>query len=208
MAILILLFLAVVGVRLGAGFADNAFADSLANFSPMAALVICAALYFPSARSAFFVAFGALLVTDIALNLQWWAAAGDISLASLFFGPSFLLRYAVYGVLFAVALGLRRRSKKGTVVTLSLTLAGSCLFYLVTNTAAWATIPAYGPGFSSWVQALTVGLPTFPPTWVFFRNALIGDLGFALLFLACQRIPSGIGATASPAPNESQIAQS
>ncbi|MEM7384812.1 MAG: DUF6580 family putative transport protein [Verrucomicrobiota bacterium] len=208
MAVLINLFLAVVGLRLGAGFADNALADSLANFSPMAALVICAALYFPSARSAFWVAFGALLVTDVALNLQWWAASDDVSLVSLFLGPSFLFRYAVYGLLFAVALGLRRRSKKGAAITLSLTLAGSFFFYLVTNTVAWATLPAYGPGLSSWFQALTVGLPGFPPTWVFFRNALIGDLGFALLFLASQRIPAVVRGPAILRSNESQIAQS
>ena len=36
---------------------------------------------------------------------------------------------------------------------------------------------------SGWVQALTTGLPGFPPTWVFLRNSLVSDLGFALVLL-------------------------
>jgi hypothetical protein len=40
---------------------------------------------------------------------------------------------------------------------------------------------------AGWVQALTSGLPGFPPTWTFLRNSLLSDAGFSLLLvLACQ----------------------
>jgi hypothetical protein len=57
------------------------------------------------------------------------------------------------------------------------------LFYAVTNTAAWFGNVGYAQTAAGWLQSLTVGLPGFPPTWVFFRNSLASDLLFAALFL-------------------------
>ncbi len=52
------------------------------------------------------------------------------------------------------------------------------IFYLVTNSAAWWSEPFYAKTFSGWLQALTVGIPGYPPTWMFLRNSLVSDVVF------------------------------
>ena len=57
------------------------------------------------------------------------------------------------------------------------------------------------------LQALTVGLPQYgaTPTWMFFRNSLVSDLLFTLLFVACmsfsRRAAALPVAAARPLPN-------
>jgi hypothetical protein len=70
------------------------------------------------------------------------------------------------------------------------------IFYIVTNTSSWLTWPGYSRTFSGWVQALTTGLPGYPPTWMFFRSTLVSDLLFSALFVFC------MAATRAPAPAE------
>ena len=66
-------------------------------------------------------------------------------------------------------------------------IAGSLIFYIVTNSVSWFFDPGYVKNFAGLIQALTVGLPQFSatPSWVFFRNSLLSDLFFTLLFVAC-----------------------
>jgi len=71
-------------------------------------------------------------------------------------------------------------------------LASAVIFYLITNTLSWAFDPLYASkSFTTWFQALTVGLPQFAvPTWVFFRNALLAQGLFSALYLiATQTAP-------------------
>ena len=57
----------------------------------------------------------------------------------------------------------------------------------VTNTVSWVFDPGYVKNFGGLLQALTVGLPAYSatPTWMFFRNTILSDLFFTLLFVAC-----------------------
>ena len=77
-----------------------------------------------------------------------------------------------------------RRSLK---TLLPASIAGSVIFYIVTNLVSWLFDPGYVKNFTGLVQALTVGLPAYSstPTWIFFRNSLLSDLFFTLLFVAC-----------------------
>ena len=68
------------------------------------------------------------------------------------------------------------------------TIAGSCLFYLITNTATWISTADYAKTLAGWWQALTIGDPGFPPTLLFFRNTLLSDLFFTALFVITQAI--------------------
>ena len=61
-------------------------------------------------------------------------------------------------------------------------LAGSVLFYLVTNTSAWAGDLGYSHTLAGWWQAVTVGHPQYYPTIFFFRNTLMSDLFFTGCF--------------------------
>ena len=60
-------------------------------------------------------------------------------------------------------------------------------YYVVSNTVAWASsVPphAYAKTLAGWWQSQTVGLPGFVPSYLFLRNALVGDLLFTLAFVA------------------------
>ena len=89
------------------------------------------------------------------------------------------------------ACGLSIRRFQGSPATvLGVVAANSLLFYVVTNSVSWFTEPAYAKTSAGWVQALTVGVPGYPPTWTFLRNSLVSDLLFAGVFLAAMAFAS------------------
>ena len=61
------------------------------------------------------------------------------------------------------------------------TLACSVLFYLGANTFSWAIGSGYAKTLAGWWQSQTVGLPGYPPSILFLRNALIGDVFWCVL---------------------------
>lgn len=143
----------------------------LPNFSPWLALAFTGTLVLPRALPWF----------------VWPLAMLGINLAVL--GPASALdveSLAIYGMYAAIAFTASRfRERLGVMQALFGVLLASVVFHVVTNTAAWIGEPAYARNFSGWVQALTTGLPTYAPTWTFFRASLLSDLGFsALLILA------------------------
>jgi hypothetical protein len=148
----------------------------LPNFSPVMAIALCGALVLPGAL-ALLVPLVALIGSDILLNFHY-----NVALLS----PGDLLRDACYGLGVAAGLGLRRMNA-GAPAIFATVLANALLFYVVTNTASWLGNPAYAQTAAGWLQALTVGVPGFPPTWTFFRNSLVSDLLFTGAFLVAIR---------------------
>ena len=67
----------------------------------------------------------------------------------------------------------------------AIALAGSAGFYLLTNSVSWWSEPAHARTVGGWWQAMTVGLPAYPPTWLFFRNSLAADICFTFAVLLC-----------------------
>lgn len=56
------------------------------------------------------------------------------------------------------------------------------LFYGITNTFSWFSMPQYAKTWEGFMQAQWYGHPTFPlPTWVFLRNSIIGNSIFAII---------------------------
>ena len=153
--------------------------EILPNFSPLMASALCGALFLPG-WIGLAVPVAALVVSDALLNHHY----GEAFLSSQLFWtlPCYLV---------AVGLGWYLRGGKGLPAWYPAILGGtflaSLLFYLVTNTGSWLGLSAYPHDFSGWVQAMTTGLPGYPPTWTFFRNSLAGDLLFAALFVAVER---------------------
>jgi len=166
------LFIAVVLYRILAGYygAENSW---LLNFSPLAALALCGPLVFPR-RVALILPLAVLCASDLVLNAHYGA--------SLITGEM-LARYVALALV--ALLGLRLRECRRLGVFLSASVAGSTGFYLITNTVSWATAPEYAKTVAGWVQALTLGVPGYPPTWMFFRNSLVSDAGFTLAFVGC-----------------------
>jgi hypothetical protein len=174
----IILTLVVVFYRVVAAtqLSDNPTALGISNFSPMAAIILCAAVFLPW-RVALSVAFGSLFISDLILNHHYGVG--------LDFG--FFAKYAAFALIFGAGFWYRKNHSPALLGLFSTMLASAIGFYLITNTASWITSPAYAKTFAGWIQALTTGVPGFPPTWTFFRNSLVGDLLFTGMFVLAMK---------------------
>lgn len=171
----------VVAVTVYRVFASR-YAMDLPNFSPVMAMAFCCGLALPG-MLAVAVPLGCLFISDLILNA---------SLGQPLFQSATLAIYACY--LFAIGTGFLLRDRGWLAVT-GTVVGNAVLFYLVTNTISWAGGLDYPQNFAGWLQSQTVGLPGFPPSWMFFRNAVISDLAFtgvfcALLYFARKRSAS------------------
>jgi hypothetical protein len=171
----IVLIVAAVAYRVIAGLLIGSGATWLSNFAPLAALALCGGAYFPP-RLKFTVPLGALFISDLILNYHYSASLID---------PHMLSRYFALALVGLIGLALQNRASLRTLLPAS--IIGSALFYLITNAFSWLSDPGYPKNFAGLIQALTVGLPQYSatPTWMFFRNSLLSDLFFTLLFVIC-----------------------
>jgi hypothetical protein len=92
----------------------------------------------------------------------------------------FVVRASCFGA--ALLLGAWVARRKSWLWLLNGSLLGALMFYFVTNTQSWFTDPFYSKTLAGWWQALTVGHPEYPPTLLFFKNTLLGDLMFTGVF--------------------------
>ena len=151
------------------------------NFSAAYGLAFCAGAFFLGWRGWVFT-FGTLLITDLALNSYYFFVLNVPA-----FHPMQLINYGGFALLLLLGRGFSRQTS-----WLRLTLgglAGSVLFYLITNTASWFfnpfAEPEYTKNLSGWITALTRGTSRWSPsTLEFFRNTLISGGLFTALFAA------------------------
>jgi len=166
---LFLVFL-FVAIRTVPVYAGEQIARALANLSPMAALALCGGMFLPK-RTGVLLTFGAFIISDTLLNLHYQQP--------LFNAYSIIL-FVSFATLFGVGYFIGNRA--GPSILLCAGIGGTFLFYVFTNSAAYFYDPSYPRGYSGWIQALTTGLPGFPPTWVFGLRSLVGNLVFAFAF--------------------------
>ncbi len=146
------------------------------NFAPIEAIALFGGAYFARRSLAFVVPVLAMLVADLALGLL----RGDAYLAYLTtaaYLPSLLANYLSIAATVVLAFGLRGRVNGARVLGYS--LAGSVLFFLVSNFAVWVTafmVPGY--------PACSTGLlPCYIAAVPFFKTTLLSTLAYsALLF--------------------------
>lgn len=171
----LLLILSAVAYRIVLRLFVHSDSTWLANFAPLAAIALCSAAYLP-ARYKFTLPLLALLGSDVVLNIHYGASLLD----PLIFG-----RYLALIVVGCVGLALQHHASFKNLLPAS--IAGSTIFYIITNAFSWLSDPGYVKNFAGLVQALTVGLPAYSatPTWMFFRNSLVSDLLFTGLFVLC-----------------------
>ena len=174
------LILVAIAYRIATGVLIHSGTTWLSNFAPLAAIALCGAIYFPR-KYKFTVPLATLLISDIVLNFYYHATWDAL----------IVCRYAAFALVGCLGLAIRNRATLKTIIPAS--LAGSTLFYVITNVFSWLTDPGYAKTSAGLIQALTVGLPAYgaTPTWMFFRNSLFSDLFFTLLFVACMRFSRG-----------------
>jgi hypothetical protein len=172
----LILTLAAVAYRIAAALLiHSGQALWLSNFAPLAAIALCGAVYFPP-RFKFAVPLGALFVSDLVLNYIYSAPLIQLEM---------LGHYLALAIVGLIGLALQNRASLKTLLPAS--IVGSTIFYLITNIFSWLSDPGYVKTFAGLIQALTIGLPQYSatPTWMFFRNTVVSDLFFTLIFVAC-----------------------
>ena len=154
------------------------------NFSAAHALLFCAAFWLPGWMG-WVLPLATIIVTDILLNVF----AYDVTVLD----PRLVTNWMILALFVVLAKGLARRRSYGRVFLG--TLFGALLFYLVSNSVSWMVNPAYAKTIAGWVQALTVGLPGFPPTWMFGLKTLLGTGLFTGLFAGAMKLSEAMDAT-------------
>ena len=183
LVICVVAFRAATGVLIHSGAATW-----LSNFAPLAAITLCCAAYLPL-RYKFALPLITLFISDLILNVTYHAPL---------FHPQILCRYFALILVSFIGFALRRHVSLKTMLPAS--LAVSVIFYVITNAFSWLTEPGYAKDFAGFIQSLTIGLPQYgaTPTWMFFRNSLLSDAIFTVVFVLLMRT--------SPAPNDTEVA--
>lgn len=154
------------------------------NFSPAIAIALFAGAWFSRRRWAMLVPLAAMLVSDLALA----AVHGGIYLQHM----ASPVALSVYGcILLSALLGFGLRGKVGSGRVLGGSVAGSVLFFAVTNFVVWATATTV-PGHAHCIAGLA---PCYAAAIPFFHWTLLGTLFWsALLFgsfeLLRRRVPA------------------
>jgi len=145
------------------------------NFSPVEAIALFGGAYFASRQWALVVPLVVMFLSDLALGLVHGGIYFDY-----FTSAGFWLVYACIALSTVLGFGLRGKVSGGRVLGYS--LAGSVLFFIVTNFGAWLGAPMYPQTMVGLGAAYVAGIPFFQWTvlgTLFYSALLFG--GFALL---------------------------
>lgn len=128
--------------------------DHPANVSPVMAIAIFAGAFIFDKRFALLIPIGAMLLSDLFLG----------------FYPVSVFVYLAFGIGIFIGYLIKSRVKVQNVVLAS--LAGSMIFFVITNFGSWLTDPMYQPlNWDSLVRCYTLAIP-------FFRNTILGDITY------------------------------
>ena len=168
-----LLVFSAAAYRITTGLLIHSGAIWLSNFTPLAAIALCSAAYFPK-KYKFSVPLVTLFISDAVINFRYGAPLLDSQI---------VVRYVALAVVGYAGLFLQNRASLKTL--LPACIVGSTFFYVITNAFSWLSDPGYTKNLAGLIQALTIGLPSYSatPSWMFFRNSLISDLLFTLVFV-------------------------
>ena len=153
-----------------------------ANFSAAYAIMFCAGLYFPGVWA------WALPLVTLALSdlLLTFLAYPDVHMSFREHLGMMLPNYAGYIGILLIGRGLHK-GNRSFVTLVGGGVAGAFLFYIITNSVSWLTLP-YPKNLVGWIQALTKGLDGYPPTWEFFRSTLMSGGIFSGLFVGAMKL--------------------
>jgi hypothetical protein len=151
------------------------------NFSPIEAVALFGGAYFARRHWALLVPLAAMFASDLVLGVLNGGIYWDY-----FASAGYLLVYVCIALSTVLGFGLRGKVNGRNVLGYS--LAGSVLFFVVTNFGAWLGSPAYPQTGAGLLAAYVAGVP-------FFQWTVLGTLAYAaLLFggfeLLRRRVPA------------------
>lgn len=135
------------------------------NLAPLTAVSLVSGSKFNLATSLLII-FPGLLVSDYFLGFYDWRVMLSV--------------YASY--LLIMLIGKWLKPTVSVTNLLTATLAASLTFFIITNLAVWVTSPAYSKDLTGLLQCFTMALP-------FFRNSLLGDIGYGSVLYALHHWP-------------------
>ena len=137
------------------------------NFTPIMAMSIFGGIMFKDKKFAFAVPIAAMLLTDAIIG----------------FHSTMIFVYAGFAV--GVLLGFTLKNKLKPMRLAATSLAGSSIFFILTNFGAWLTSGIYPKSFAGLMQAYFLGLPFFRYTPLqMFGFSVLGDLTYCFAFYA------------------------
>lgn len=149
------------------------------NVTAVGAIALIAGYYFPR-RWAIVAPLIALFASDLMIGLYDWRVM--------------LVVYASF-VFMVLAGRLAHTSSTWHAKALAL-LGGSTIFFLTTNFAVWVLSDWYPYTMSGLIQCYTLALP-------FFRNSLIGDMGYGVVLFSAVALISSASRFASSSSRSS-----
>lgn len=129
-----------------------------ANFAPITAIALFSGVYLPK-KYAFILPIGVLFLSDLFIG---------------FYGATMLFVYGSF--ILSGLIGLWLKNHKNLFTILGSSFFASILFYLITNFAVWLYPHSfYTKDLSGLLQSYVMAIP-------FFRNTLLGDLFYIVVF--------------------------
>lgn len=140
--------------------------ESIPNFAAIGALALFSGAVIRDRRWALILPLGAVFLSDVFFEVTGNKGDG--------FYPGMIYNYIAYAL--AVLIGFGLRSGVSIVKVGGLSLAGSVVFFLVSNFGVWASGSlGYAYTFSGLMLSYEMALP-------FFRNTVLSDLIFSGVF--------------------------
>jgi hypothetical protein len=162
------------------------------NFAPITAMALFGAATLSDKRMAILMPLLALFVSDLCIEVMY--KLGLMKSWGIYSGM--LWTYSAF--LLVTMIGFLLRRHRSAIPIAAATLAGSIVFFIVSNFGAWASFDLYSHDIEGLLACYTAAIP-------FFRNTLVGDAvystvlfgGFALaesLWPILQELPQAEGA--------------
>jgi hypothetical protein len=130
-----------------------------ANFTPVTAIALLGSAYFTRKWMAFVIPFAIMFLSDLVIGLH-----NEM--------PGVYISYAMI-----IGLGFMLRSKVKPLTVIAASLASSVIFFVVTNFYVWFHSPYY-------TQDMAGLMICYYGALEFFRNSILADLIFTIIFFA------------------------
>ena len=134
------------------------------NFTPLGAIALFGAAYFPKKKWALIIPILALWLSDLVLNNVMYAAYYD---GFTFFTSGFLYIYGAFAMIVLLGVVLMKKITMPRVIGGA--LGGSIIFFIVSNFGVWLTSPLYPNTLEGLVMCYTAAIP-------FFHYTIAGNL--------------------------------
>ncbi len=141
------------------------------NVSALGALALYSGVTFKKSIRTILVPFAALFITDLLLNNIVYSAYNE---GFAWFTSGAFYIYSAYLVM--IALGWMIQSSPKLASVLGASVAGSLLFFLITNFGAWIGNPVYPQNTLGLIESYTAGLP-------FLKNTMAGNIFFSVVLI-------------------------